>query len=95
MTPSTERFTSVAYDAIDPRNVFDEPGTFTTRAPINPPVSDSATPSVHPGKAPVLFYEPHLRDKNVLLSTVPRDDGSHGETELVPEGDVREDADER
>ena len=48
VTPSTERFTSVAYDATEPRNVRLAPGTFAIRAPMRPPVSDSATPSVQP-----------------------------------------------
>ncbi len=48
MTPSTERFTSVAYDAIEPRNVRLAPGTLVRRAPMKPPVSDSATPSDQP-----------------------------------------------
>ena len=48
VTPSTERFTSVAYAPIVPRNTSLAPGTLTMRAPMNPPVTDSATPSDQP-----------------------------------------------
>ena len=56
VTPSTTRFTSVAYDAIEPWNVRLAPGTFAMRAPISPPVSDSATPSVQPRASQTLQH---------------------------------------
>ena len=65
VTPRIERFTSVAYDATAPRNTRLAPGTLARRAPMNPPVSDSPTPSVHPRAS----HRPSTVDSIVSSST--------------------------
>src|SRR6266540_999218 len=47
-TPSTSNFTDESYETIEPLKNPLAPATFVMRAPIIPPVSDSASPSVSP-----------------------------------------------
>lgn len=47
-TPSSSRFSSVAYAVTEPRKALDAPGTAVSVAATMPPVSDSATARVSP-----------------------------------------------